>query len=103
MTANGKLDIDAYVHQPQQHSPTSSEASVHELVRNVWAQLLKSESFTDDDEFFDQGGTSFTLIKMLQTINLIFDTHVRPDVLSEGITVSRLAGLIHKQRQSKTA
>ncbi|XVO89398.1 amino acid adenylation domain-containing protein [Pseudomonas palleroniana] len=103
MTANGKLDIDAYVHQPQQHSPTSSEASVHELVRNVWAQLLKSESFTNDDEFFDQGGTSFTLIKMLQTINLIFDTHVRPDALSEGITVSRLAGLIHKQRQSKTA
>jgi amino acid adenylation domain-containing protein len=104
MTENGKLDIAACMRQPSDDRAEGSPgASPYALVRGVWTQLLGCEPQSEDDDFFDLGGTSFTLIKMLRAVNAIFDTTVTPDVLSSGATINTLTRAILGQRQSQPA
>ena len=45
-----------------------SEENVKRIVRNIWKRILEVEGFTDDDDFFDLGGTSICALDMADEI-----------------------------------
>jgi amino acid adenylation domain-containing protein len=103
-TPHGKLDKKrlaqireskrALIEQTLEKS--KNEFTVKEKIREIWTSLLETTDYEDNDEFFDLGGTSFSLIKMLRRTNEYYGTDFGTDVLSQGVTVSILSTEITK-------
>jgi len=91
MTPNGKVDRRALPAPPQAAPPTpdglsSTEAQIAEIWRSV---DVVAES--PDDDFFDVGGTSLAVVRLLSEINSTFGTDLDIMVLLDGVTVAGLA------------
>ncbi|MNQ51326.1 Gramicidin S synthase 2 [compost metagenome] len=96
-TVNGKQDNDALVTLLREELtfPAKSEGakcstSIKKDLHSIWADVLGLYDIDPDAEFFDLGGTSFSLIIMLQRVNLKFKTDLRIEVFSKGATLSTL-------------
>lgn len=96
-TVNGKQDNDALVTLlrgelafPAKSEGTKCSESIEKNLHSIWANVLGLNDIDPDAEFFDLGGTSFSLIIMLQRINLKFKTDLRIDIFSKGATLSTL-------------
>jgi acyl carrier protein len=63
-------------------------------LRGIWQRLLNQQASTDDQEFFDAGGNSVLLLGMLELIREEFGREIAIEELADGISVSRLAGLL---------
>lgn len=99
-TANGKLDEEAL--RDLLRSKLSSVAqhggdSKADRIRDIWSRMLGVEQIGDQDEFFDLGGTSFSLLQMLAQVNEQFKTNLRVDVFGEGASVSVLVAALERQ------
>jgi hypothetical protein len=55
----------------------------------------------DHDEFFDLGGTSFSLLQMLSQVNEQFNTNLRISVFGEGASISVLASALERHTASQ--
>jgi amino acid adenylation domain-containing protein len=104
VTVNGKLDQDALRKLLDKQrsaavndgagSPTSS---IEDNLRSTWSSLLGVDQIGDEDEFFDLGGTSFSLIAMLNLVNQRFRTNLKISVFSEGANIATLARAVKSQ------
>lgn len=104
-TANGKQDNDALatllrggLAYPAKPEDTKCSESIEKDLHSIWASVLGLNDIDPDVEFFDLGGTSFSLIIMLQRINLKFKTDLRIDVFSKGATLSALIKTLTDQQ-----
>ena len=84
LTVNGKIDRDALlppeaagVDHPSTFVPPRCEAE--ETVAGVWREVLKVDRLGVDDNFFDLGGHSLLLIKVLERLRQL--VHVELSVL----------------------
>ncbi|WP_137988573.1 amino acid adenylation domain-containing protein [Streptomyces vilmorinianum] len=106
VTVNGKLDESvlrkrlelrlaetAHSAQHQQQRTTS----VEETLRGIWAEVLGTDAIADTDEFFDLGGTSFSLIHMLSVVNDRFKLSLNVGTLAEGANIAALAAAVKNQ------
>jgi amino acid adenylation domain-containing protein len=108
MTVNGKLDHEALrarlaarlSDKPETGEP--SAASIEDHLRSTWASLLGAAEIRDDDEFFDLGGTSFSLIQMLNTVNEQFRLELKVGVFSKGANIAALARAVRSQLRVTT-
>jgi acyl carrier protein len=57
----------------------------------VWADILNLSAVGPDEDFFDLGGTSLTLIRMLDRVNASFGADIGIEMLVEEATVRSLA------------
>lgn len=103
-TVNGKQDNDALVTllrekltYPAKSEGTKSSESIEKDLHSIWASTLGLSDIDPDAEFFDLGGTSFSLTIMLQRINLKFKTDLRIDVFNKGATLSALIKTLTSQ------
>jgi acyl carrier protein len=107
-TANGKLDDDALVKLLEAkrsavvHTEPAAVESIEARVRSIWSRILDTEEFGDHDEFFDLGGTSFSLIQMLTLVNEQFKTKLRIDIFGEGASVAALVNALQQYRAKTT-
>ena len=109
VTVNGKLDQDALRALLDHHRATAGharavaqDASVEDSLRATWATLLGVDEIRDDDEFFDLGGTSFSLIAMLKQVNQRFNLDLKISVFSNGANIATLAQAV-KNRLGTTS
>ncbi|MBK7539874.1 MAG: amino acid adenylation domain-containing protein [Myxococcales bacterium] len=104
-TANGKLDEDALREQLRSKMAAVSGApggeTTGDLVRGIWTRMLGIEQIGDHDEFFDLGGTSFSLLQMLSQVNEQFNTNLRISVFGEGASISVLASALERHAASQ--
>jgi acyl carrier protein len=77
--------------------PAAAGASVEEILRGIWAEVLGTDEIADTDEFFDLGGTSFSLIHMLSVVNDRFSLSLNVGTLAEGANIRALAAAVKKQ------
>lgn len=96
MTANGKVDRVALPAPETKDLPdgggtpdglTPTEAEIAE----VWRNLVDVPVSDPDEDFFDLGGTSLTLVRMFNHVNTMYGTDLPITVLLEGATVRILA------------
>jgi len=93
LTVNGKVDRTALptplTRREQIGQPTLT--SIQSKVAAVWADILNLSAVGPDEDFFDLGGTSLTLIRMLDRVNASFGADIGIEMLVEEATVRSLA------------
>lgn len=99
-TANGKLDEEALREQLRSKMAVTAAApagqTTADVVRGIWTRMLGIEQIGDHDEFFDLGGTSFSLLQMLSQVNEHFKTSLRISVFGQGASISVLASALEQ-------
>lgn len=93
LTVNGKVDKTALPTPPTRHVQVESPALTRgqSRIAAMWADILNLSAVGLDEDFFDLGGTSLTLIRMLDQINSSFNADIDLAALVEEATVRSLA------------
>jgi hypothetical protein len=101
---SGKVDRQALqTHMPASEAlktASTSFAIAHGLAE-ICANVLRLPEVGLHDDFFDLGGTSLGLIRVLSSANARFGTNVDISVVSKGATISALALAFERALPSK--
>jgi amino acid adenylation domain-containing protein len=96
LTGNGKVDRTALpaplTRREQSEAPTPTVA--RSRVAAMWADILNVSAVGLDEDFFDLGGTSLTLVRMLERVNASFGADLGVETLVEEATVRSLARML---------
>jgi syringomycin synthetase protein SyrB1 len=94
LTVNGKADRTALPTPPTRHEHEGDEVPTHTSVQSrvaaIWADILNVPAVGLDEDFFDLGGTSLTLVRMLERVNAGFGVDIGVETLIEEATVRSL-------------
>ncbi len=102
LTVNGKINRSALptplrereqVRRPEQSAPPAL-TPVQSRVAAIWADIVNLPAVGLDEDFFDLGGTSLTLIRMLNRVNASFGADIGVETLVEEATVRSLASTL---------
>ncbi|WP_460451727.1 AMP-binding protein [Alsobacter sp. SYSU BS001988] len=82
----------------------SDPMSLETELLGVWRRLLRKETLTIDDDFFDSGGDSLLALEMLTEIDWILDPNHASAFLLEGPTIRKFSKMLaqHKAAASPT-
>lgn len=96
LTVNGKVDRTALPTPLTQRERDDAPAltSVQSRVAAIWADILNLPAVGPDEDFFDLGGTSLTLIRMLERVNAGFGADIGIETLVDEATVASLANTL---------
>ena len=97
LTPNGKLDRAALPEPAAVEQAVRSIAPRTEAerkLRTIWESVLDARPIGIEDNFFDLGGHSFLVAKLLRRIDSEFGQRLSMAALFEAPTISRLAALL---------
>ncbi|MFB4309621.1 amino acid adenylation domain-containing protein [Actinomadura sp. GTD37] len=98
LTLNGKVD-KARLTAPEPPAPSPSTAarpgdggpsSAEDRIVEIWRSILGVQDVARDLDFFAQGGTSLSLLRMFERVNEAFNSDLEITVLLDGATVRAL-------------
>ncbi len=97
--SNGKINIRALRAYNAVSSDTIMKAiaprnEVELAISRLWKDLLKVNSISVTDNFFEVGGTSLAAIEFVAKLNQLFDTELGIGILFEYNTIQSLAVLV---------
>ncbi len=100
MTRNGKVDRAALAEEGAARAENRQPEldSTRAVIAAVWRDVLDEQELDVDDDFFDLGGTSLTLVRMFRRVNAHFDTDLDFTVLVDEATIASLADKIDAAR-----
>jgi acyl carrier protein len=95
LTPNGKIDRAAFpapcaAVQPQSAVETAT-TQLERTIVGIWSQQLGSEQVRLDDNFFDLGGNSLSLVRIHMSLRKALQVEIPMTVLFEFTTVRSLA------------
>lgn len=108
MTENGKIDRSALpIPSPSVDKDDLSDdksqlgplGRTENIIAEIWCEMLDLPSVGSEEDFFDIGGTSLTLIRMFNEVNGRFKTSLDIAALVHGATVAKLAKLVNSASQ----
>lgn len=101
MTAHGKADRAVLAALPvaSTQRDRAADASAIEALRAIWKEVLALDEVGLDDDFFDLGGTSLSVVRMLARLNARFDVRLDPSTLMEDATIRSLARSVESAMQ----
>lgn len=105
ITPNGKIDraaLPALAASPLQALPPLHTALEFELAA-IWQAILQCGPIRLDHEFYALGGDSLAAISLFVEVEKQFGVQLAPDILSDGLTISRLANRILSQKESPSS
>ena len=106
LTTNGKVDRSALPAPSQQLSSiayVAPENAVEEQLAAIWATVLGLDKIGVKDNFFDLGGNSFKLLKVVSMINKTFGRKVTIVQLFRFPNIAALATYITEDEANETA
>jgi len=71
-------------------------STLHERLLTMWADILGRQDIRITDDFYDLGGTSLRLIRMIGRIKGELGIDISYGALLNGVTISSLAVLLDK-------
>ncbi len=101
MTPNNKLDRRALALRPLELRSLSSglrrapATELEQQIASVWAQVLQQPEIGTSDNFFDIGGSSISMIKVLSLLKPLLQRDLSISTLFRFPTVSALAQHLH--------
>jgi amino acid adenylation domain-containing protein len=103
LTSNGKVDRKQLPEPTYSPSPTEAPAAFASSLQGeelrlarIWAQLLHVDSITATDNFFDLGGHSLLLLKLIRLINKEFSIELPMTRLFQAPTIGQLALVVRE-------
>ena len=97
LTANGKIDLKALEVCPQANAWGSGRVVVaprtptEEVVCGIWTSMLKRESASVHDDFFESGGNSLIAVGLVNKVNRAFGSELPLQILFDAPTIEKLA------------
>jgi acyl transferase domain-containing protein/thioesterase domain-containing protein len=77
-------------------APASSGASVRDVIREIWVDLLGVADIGEDDDFFDAGGHSLIAIRMMSRIHKQLGVKFQLTTMFDAPTIAALAAEVLK-------
>jgi thioesterase domain-containing protein/acyl carrier protein len=107
LTANGKLDRKA-LPKPDQGAFVSRAyeppvGEIEQKMAGLWAELLKLDRVGRNDNFFDIGGDSLAVMRMVQSLNPLFGKAVPIRQVFQNPTIAALAAEMAGTGKSKAS
>jgi amino acid adenylation domain-containing protein len=101
INGNGKLSRKLLV-KPEKLMPTNgnSQFELQAKVYGIVTQILNADSVGKDDDFFDLGGTSLALLRVIAKINEQFGVKINMSMLANGASITTLADAIDQLQQA---
>lgn len=104
LTPSGKVDrrgLPAPDSSPEKRSQTdiAPRTPVEEVIAGVWTQVLKRESFSVNDNFFEQGGHSLLATQLISRLRHIFQIELPLRHVFEFPTIAELAQAVELMKQ----
>ncbi len=101
LNANGKIDRQALPEpeQAQTKAYVAPRTPTEELVASIWAEVLRRDRVSIEDNFFDLGGHSLMATQIVSRIREKFHVELAMRILFEKPTISGLAQAIATARQ----
>ena len=106
LTASGKVDRNKLKNEPLsintnvEYKAPVGDTEIH--LTQIWQHILKQEKVGVDDNFFEIGGHSLLIVKMVSGIRRQFGITVPIPMLFQLTTVAALANYIHWQLTTVT-
>ncbi|SFR22299.1 amino acid adenylation domain-containing protein [Lentzea waywayandensis] len=97
VTANGKIDVKALeksdkTNVDDQDRPFVAPRTITERrISEMWKKLMKRETVSTHDDFFETGGNSLIAVGLVNRINKDFGTSLPLQVLFESPTIEQLS------------
>jgi amino acid adenylation domain-containing protein len=86
LTANGKLDLKALANIDTNVDDESESISVKTSIETLWKEVLQTDTIVSNEDFFDIGGTSLSLIQLLKKVKETFNVTVDTSKFIDGLT-----------------
>lgn len=100
LTPNGKVDRKA-LPAPEERSSREYKAPIsvtEELVAQIWAEVLKIDRISTDENFFDLGGHSLLATQVISRIRRVLEVDLPLRTMFDMTTVARIAERIEAAR-----
>jgi len=68
----------------------------------LWSDILKNDKIDRQEDFFDQGGTSLSLIELLSETRKQFSVNLKASDFEEGLSLEIYEALILKSINEKS-
>ncbi|HEY3609203.1 MAG TPA: AMP-binding protein, partial [Pseudonocardiaceae bacterium] len=97
LTANGKIDVKALAASEQTDVDSKDRpfvaprTNVERRVAVLWKKVMKLETVSVQDDFFESGGNSLIAVRLVNQLNKEFGSTLPLQVLFESPTVEKLA------------
>lgn len=100
MNHNGKVDraalLRATSQQPDKPAPAKSRTPIEDQVTEIWQDVLKVETVRPEDDFFELGGDSLSLVRMVLLVEERLGITLSAESADNVATVSDVIALIHE-------
>jgi surfactin family lipopeptide synthetase A/lichenysin synthetase A len=106
VTAGGKVDAAALreLTTPVEEAPVEAPADpVEAVLLGVWRQVLGAEPLGSHTDFFDVGGHSLAMLRIVGRVAELLGVELAVDVFYDAPTVAAHAGLIRAQQGTAVA
>ena len=104
ITANGKIDKKALLASIENLESNNKHSlkAISQTIESVWKSALETSEYDYDDDFFDLGGSSLALVRMLSTISDVFNIQLEMSAFFDGMTLASLIKEVEKNKNIKT-
>ena len=102
-TANGKVDyqalkaLDVVVNCGSEKKFVPLVTETEKQLGEIWCRIMKWDTTSAEDDFFECGGNSLTAVAMINRINQTFEIKVPLQILFKSPTIKQLAKWIDSQ------
>jgi acyl-coenzyme A synthetase/AMP-(fatty) acid ligase/aryl carrier-like protein len=107
LTPNGKIDRAALplpdLERPAADTPSLPDGSIERAIADVWRSVLHVSDVPTDENFFDAGGDSLSLLKVYTQLKTVFDGVQVVDLFQHPTITSLAAALAENQSASASA
>ena len=79
--------------------PNENVLHLEEEVAQIWRELLGVERVGRLDDFFDVGGSSLLVLRLISQLNRLFEVELRATAVLEASNVAAMAALVRKFRE----
>jgi amino acid adenylation domain-containing protein len=108
LTAHGKIDREELLRLASEPAavgpdpiPAAAMTSAERAVTGIWEEIMQREGFGLHDDFFEIGGTSLALMRILARVNELFDVRLDGTEMGEEASIARLSACTEDaQRQT---
>jgi acyl carrier protein len=77
--------------------PVADWTQTERTIARIWSEILQTEDFGRDDEFFDVGGTSLGLLSVVLRMSEDFGIPIDTGIVEDGATIMILAQRVDSQ------